>query len=959
MQKVHRAFFLFLMLGFFSVGGLTSPINWSDTNARQHPLLARLERALDAAGIDTLYEFQGQQEFGDKPKPRLATMDNFPIADMTGFERVSITAGNLTEWERAFHEAEVQRIMAVPQGTPEKPGKGGEVVDLPKFRLAWENTQPEQRVFISYTSDNQAQADKIRELLVREGYLVFTYRQAEGALNTSLAEVFTFFREAGQRFVIDSPAARRSTGVRIEARFHEVLRQWEGRGTPIKDFPPNHETENWKRAKAVNEFLDPRLARLDRSASTLEEKLITETKLGEKEKTELIKLRRELRDHGSGLTDLARLVASVPRKEPPPPPLATGILPDLPPRLPLSDPFRKIPGDFGGPLPAKPSTGGYQSKFTTEQKGVRLDLKKTKIQNRLQITPFRGRGGVILGNEPLKFPEKPTNPKFLRSDDTIKIQVTLNGKQFEYADLTSTEVWCAYHFLKPTKELIDNGADPHDPGVCGITGRISGGWKFKVHPALADTLLAREAMRLDMVAASDDLRLPPVPPTFLTYRWYDSPAEITAKDGKIHVGPAREPFSTILRLQLWDELGPLPVETDRFVEAVASQLDACRRIDRLARVMAVLRWLDQAKVLPDKLPADIEPKKFNVPPEWRFEDIFSDKAAQVGEGRFKMPEKGKSQTHVALLGADLDYTLWGPSKLDLTFEIQDPKGKAVKALGGLYFRSREKGLYKITAKAADSAKIKNYSLVLEEKKEIRPVEKGRIEENGKKDEKRNLVLAPEVEVDLSAGALYQIQMTSASFQSYLRLEDKDGNTIRETSEMVRDSIFGSKVIKDLVVKKEYPGELTNKDAVVGNHYHQLFTVKFEQGEIYKIDLRSDDFDAYLFLEDPDGGLLAEDDDSGGGLNSRIIHKAAKAGVYRIIASTLPAKQTGKFKLEVTLAPKGAIVTPPIKEKVRSVDSIIVLTPDDSGKFRIICGAERWGFGAFDLIVTKHRTLYPR
>jgi thiol-disulfide isomerase/thioredoxin len=64
---------------------------------------------------------------------------------------------------------------------------------------------------------------------------------------------------------------------------------------------------------------------------------------------------------------------------------------------------------------------------------------------------------------------------------------------------------------------------------------------------------------------------------------------------------------------------------------------------------------------------------------------------------------------------------------------------------------------------------------------------------------------------------------------------------------------------------------------------------------------SDDFDAFLFLEDPNGKTLAQDDDSGGGLNSRIVHKAASTGEYRIIATTLGNMEKGKYILQVGTA----------------------------------------------------------
>ena len=56
-------------------------------------------------------------------------------------------------------------------------------------------------------------------------------------------------------------------------------------------------------------------------------------------------------------------------------------------------------------------------------------------------------------------------------------------------------------------------------------------------------------------------------------------------------------------------------------------------------------------------------------------------------------------------------------------------------------------------------------------------------------------------------------------------------------------------------------------------------------------------DTYLFLYDAAGKKLAEDDDSGGGLNARIIFHAEQDGTYRIRATSFNAGR-GAFTLTV-------------------------------------------------------------
>jgi hypothetical protein len=81
-----------------------------------------------------------------------------------------------------------------------------------------------------------------------------------------------------------------------------------------------------------------------------------------------------------------------------------------------------------------------------------------------------------------------------------------------------------------------------------------------------------------------------------------------------------------------------------------------------------------------------------------------------------------------------------------------------------------------------------------------------------------------------------------------------------------------------------------------------FTVKLAAGDRVTIDLASNEFDAYLRLEDSKGKQLAEDDDSGGDLNARIVFRAPRDDTYRIIATTCNPGESGRFTLTVRKMP---------------------------------------------------------
>jgi tetratricopeptide (TPR) repeat protein len=92
---------------------------------------------------------------------------------------------------------------------------------------------------------------------------------------------------------------------------------------------------------------------------------------------------------------------------------------------------------------------------------------------------------------------------------------------------------------------------------------------------------------------------------------------------------------------------------------------------------------------------------------------------------------------------------------------------------------------------------------------------------------------------------------------------------------------------------------------------KVYNVHLTTGMAYSIVLESNQFDAYLRLEDDRGNKLDENDDGGPGfgLNSRIVHRASRTGSFRVIATSL-VPSIGAFTLSVRPLAEGAIVLPP-------------------------------------------------
>ncbi|KPQ28665.1 hypothetical protein [Halomonas sp. HL-93] len=76
-----------------------------------------------------------------------------------------------------------------------------------------------------------------------------------------------------------------------------------------------------------------------------------------------------------------------------------------------------------------------------------------------------------------------------------------------------------------------------------------------------------------------------------------------------------------------------------------------------------------------------------------------------------------------------------------------------------------------------------------------------------------------------------------------------------------------------------------------------YTFTVEEAGMYDIDMRSDEFDAYLVLEGPDG-YYREDDDSAGNLDARIADFLAP-GEYQLTARSAYGEGEGVFTLALT------------------------------------------------------------
>ncbi len=197
---------------------------------------------------------------------------------------------------------------------------------------------------------------------------------------------------------------------------------------------------------------------------------------------------------------------------------------------------------------------------------------------------------------------------------------------------------------------------------------------------------------------------------------------------------------------------------------------------------------------------------------------------------------------------------------------------------------------------------------------------------------------------MTQGRTYQIDMISKAFDAFLRLEDPKGTQVAaddDSGGMLNSRIIykptvtgdfticamslggGSTgkftlLVKDTTVpavkgaNDGKPIELKNdkgsggatakldaNDPLYKGKKHKSYLFNMEAGKTYQIDMTSMNFDTYLYLEDVDGKLVAEDDDNGGNLNARIRFKANANGKHRIITTYFAdGGNLGEFTLTI-------------------------------------------------------------
>ncbi len=144
-------------------------------------------------------------------------------------------------------------------------------------------------------------------------------------------------------------------------------------------------------------------------------------------------------------------------------------------------------------------------------------------------------------------------------------------------------------------------------------------------------------------------------------------------------------------------------------------------------------------------------------------------------------------------------------------------------------------------------------------------------------------------------------------RALIALTDKEGQSIglkfaENDPSLEKVKSAGGKIVSTFsgAIAKTDPFDVERENCF--RHIHEF---KMQAGKTYTLDLVSEDFDAYLRVENDDKGKIAEDDDGAGWLNSRIVFNPASNGTYRLVVTTCDPGQLGAYVLtirEITAKP---------------------------------------------------------
>lgn len=124
-----------------------------------------------------------------------------------------------------------------------------------------------------------------------------------------------------------------------------------------------------------------------------------------------------------------------------------------------------------------------------------------------------------------------------------------------------------------------------------------------------------------------------------------------------------------------------------------------------------------------------------------------------------------------------------------------------------------------------------------------------------------------------------------------------------TTAQTQPPLVSGSTIQGLALNSTVQGRLDRTSAVLpaDNSYFNAYTFEGNAGQQIVIAMSSSELNPYLILLAPNGTALAQDDDGGGGKNSRLAVTLPNNGTYTILANSYDPGEIGAYNLELATA----------------------------------------------------------
>lgn len=172
----------------------------------QYELLKKIADKLHSLGIDVIQDWNSEIE--TKGRPVVAPLNNYYT------KTIMKSDYQKSKWEENFQDDVLRYSLGIRSDE--------NIVDAKSIKTEWDKIDVSNRVFISYASEDENEAEKIKTALEAEGFQVFTYLGNNVFTSQNIAK---FMCTAGHCLVLDTKNSRTKGGVIEEALAYQSYKQ--------------------------------------------------------------------------------------------------------------------------------------------------------------------------------------------------------------------------------------------------------------------------------------------------------------------------------------------------------------------------------------------------------------------------------------------------------------------------------------------------------------------------------------------------------------------------------------------------------------------------------------------------------------------------------------------------------------------------------------------------------------